>query len=117
MPAVEEKIEVERGATFRKKFTLYNDEALTSPMNLTGYSAAMQVRTREDGEIFLDLTTGNGITLGGPLGTVELLISATDTSNLPIGLLSRYQIELTAPNGDVDRMAQGFFETDQEITK
>lgn len=68
----------DQGSTLSKVFT-YQDSTGT-PVDLTGYSARMQLRTEPDSTtVILELTTGNGrISLGGVAGTITLDVLATD---------------------------------------
>jgi hypothetical protein len=72
-----------QGSTFADTFTYkaYDDGTETYvPVDLSGYTARMQVR-QEVGEstVLLELTTENGgITLGDAAGTIDLLINAAD---------------------------------------
>jgi hypothetical protein len=104
-----------QGATFRRTLTW---KIGNTPINLTGYSARMQVREAYDSSSFLlSLTSSNaGITLGGPLGTIVFYISNIDTSNIRAGVYV-YDLELIAPNGDVTRLIQGKFDTTPEVTR
>ena len=74
-------------------------------VNLTGYTARMQIREElASAAVLLSLTTENGgITLGGALGTIDLFISAADTTAITWegGV---YDLELVAPSTDVTRL-------------
>lgn len=68
--------------------------ALATPTNFTGQTAKLQVRQNAltSSTLFLTLTSGSGITLGGPTtlagvscGTITLTLTATQTSGLPAG--------------------------------
>ena len=64
-------------------YFVYKDAAGT-PINLTGYSARAKIRNAlVAGADVLDMTTANGqIVLGGAAGTVELVLSASETAGL-----------------------------------
>jgi len=102
---------VYQGATFDQTFTL---TVSGSPVNLTGYTAAMKVRATPADDAVLSLTNGSGITLGGALGTVAVVITATQTSNIAAGKYY-YDLELTSA-GVVTRFIQGSFRVSAEIT-
>lgn len=105
----------EQGATFSRVITYQGSDGVA--VNLTGYTARMQVRTdHESATTLLSLTTENGgITLGGVAGTVTLLATATQTAALDAGERV-YDIELV--NGSVvTRLLQGCFVVDAEVTK
>ena len=105
-----------QGATYSQTF-IWKD-ANSTPINLTGYTARMMVRTTIDAPTpFITLTTENGgITLGGTAGTVVLNMSATATAALTesIGL---YDIELVSGAGVVTRFLQGIVTISKEVTR
>lgn len=123
----------EQGATFSRVMTVYSgvtDAEIESAksgtvpasmaakkVNLTGYTARMQVReTASSASIILSLTTENGgITLGGSAGTVTITISATETAALTAGSYV-YDLELIS-GSTVYRRIQGDFDVDAEVTR
>lgn len=109
-------ITVEQGATFRFEVT-WKDSAGT-PVNLTGYSARMQVReTYESEDIIISFTSSGGsIALGGSLGTIVVTGSAIDTAKIPM-TTGVYDLELQASNGVVTRLLQGKAMITREVTR
>ena len=117
-------IQADQGATYSQTFT-YRDSA-GNLVDLTGFTARMQVRAEYDSASpLLDLTTSNGgITLGGALGTITLLATATqmaafvitDTSNKPPVLICVYDLELIF-GAVVTRLIQGNFTVSREVTR
>ena len=104
MPAVTKNFTIEQRATFRKKMT-YRDK-FKKPINLTGYGARMQIRAA-DGSLIADLSTQNGkIVLGGAAGTIELVLTAAETTVMTFAT-ALYDLKLIAPNGDEIRFLQG----------
>lgn len=105
----------DQGATFRRIITWQDSTGL--PVNLTGYTARMQVRaTIDSGSTLLSLTTENGgIDLGGTAGTVTLTATATQTAAVAAGCYV-YDIELVI-NSTVVRLVQGQFTVDAEVTR
>ena len=78
MTAAVKNIIIEQKATFQKRLT-YRDKS-KKPINLTGFGAAMQIRDSA-GVLIADLSTRNGkIILGGATGTIDITISADETS-------------------------------------
>jgi len=105
------------GATFAKTVT-WKDEN-NALVNLTGYTARMQMRETVDAVTpFLVLTTENGgITLGGAAGTISLLVSATNTSAVQL-TQGVYDLELVAPDTvTVTRLLEGIVFVDPEVTR
>lgn len=107
-------IKCPQGATFDKTFSVAFDGV---PMDLTGYSAALQVReTFDSANPVVSLTNGTGITLGGVLGTIRVVIASTATTAIPAGYYS-YDLEITSGAGVKDRLLEGKFVVTPEITK
>lgn len=89
------------------------------PVDLTGWSAAMQVRTLpESPDVIVTLSTANGrIVLGGEAGTVWLLLDAQSTGDLDQGSYV-YDLELYAgAGGQVTRLLEGSVTVDSEVTR
>lgn len=80
-----------KNATFSETQVLKDGDGV--PLDLTGFSARMQVRReRDDPETVLDLSTDDGeIVLGGVEGTITFTLSAAQTALL----------QLRDPDGDV----------------
>lgn len=103
-----------QGATFDKTFTVSLDG---SPKDFTGFSAALQVReTFDSTSTVVSLTNGSGITLGGVLGTIQVVIASTATAAIPAGYYS-YDLEITSGAGVKDRLLEGKFVVTPEITR
>ena len=102
-----------QGSTFNQVLTYSIDDVL---VNLTGYSARMQVKEKYSSTVKqLDLTTSNGgITLGGALGTITINATATQTALIfPKEFL--YDLELVS-NSTVNRIIEGKFIVTAEVT-
>ena len=81
-----------------------------SPVNLTGYSADMQVRDVSN-NLVVEMSTQNGkITLTAASGTINITLTATQTSsaNLPAGNYT-YALNVTDPSNNVYQILQGPF--------
>lgn len=103
-----------QGATFSRVIT-WKDESETL-VNLTGYTARMQIRQRIGGDTLIALTTENSrIALGGTAGTITLNVSATDTAALTMDGV--YDLELVSAAGVVTRLLQGSVTLSKEVTK
>jgi len=89
-------------------------------VNLTGYTARMQVRESYDaGTAVVSLTSGTGITLGGTAGTIGLALSATATAALDGTPNTQYiyDLELVTGAGYVTRLVEGRFMVYPEVTR
>lgn len=95
-----------RGATFRKVLTFHTTDEESSPRDLTGFTARMPIKL--NGSVLVELTTGDGITLGGALGTITLFISDEDTT-IAAWKAGSYGLFLTSPGGDTDQLLFGTF--------
>lgn len=116
MPSASHDVVLEQGATFLLNLT-YNISGI--PVNLTGYTARMQVReTIESDTALVTMYTGSGITLGGSAGTVDIEIDATTTANFDFET-AYYDLELVgpAPNYRVTRLIQGVMTLNKEVTR
>lgn len=86
-------------------------------VNLTGYSARMQVRESYDsGTAVVSITAGTGITLGGTAGSIILELGPTTTAGVPSGQYV-YDLELITSGGYVTRLLEGNFTVDPEVTR
>jgi hypothetical protein len=89
------------------------------PVNLTGCTAALQLRSLpNDATAALTLTTANGgITLTALTGTIAVTATATQTRAIDEGYYY-YDLEITATaTGVVTRVAQGQILVSAEITR
>lgn len=90
--------EVWQGSTWDEEITLRNADQ--TPMDLTGFSARMQVREAIDADtVILDLNGANGrLTVSDPAaGKLRLTVSAADTALLPLEFEKKtylYDLEL-----------------------
>lgn len=104
-----------QGSTFDTTLTWKIGE---TPVNVTGYSARLQVReTYDASEYVVNLTDLNGgITLGGSAGTINLYINASDTSTFITGD-HVYDLEVIATDSTVTRLIEGRFNITPEVTR
>lgn len=104
----------DQGTTFTRNITYLDNAGL--PVNLTGYTAKMQVRPATDSStVLVELSTANGrITLGGALGTIVLNAPAT-VMNFAGGVYV-YDLELTS-GANVTRIIMGSFTNRAEVTQ
>ena len=88
------------------------------PVDLTGYTARLQVReTLAATTTLVSLTTENGgITLGGTAGTIELLIAPADTDDLT-ATRAVYDLEVISAAGKVTAILEGSIVLGMEVTR
>lgn len=102
-----------QGATWDKTFTV---TVGGSALNLTGYTAAMQVRESADASsALISLTNSSGITLGGSAGTIQVVISSTASAALTAGSYS-YDLELNS-GSTITRLLEGSFNVTGNVTR
>ena len=108
-------ITIEQGATFTLSLTW--KDSTGAAVNITGYTARMQVRENYESESTLvSLTSAGGdIVLGGALGTIAVTIAASVTQLLQLEE-AVYDLELV--NGaTVTRLLQGKATVSREVTR
>lgn len=103
-------------ANFSEVWTWYTDTARTTAMNLTGYTAIMEVRGQTSGTLLVTLSTANSrIALGGSAGTITLTIDDADTDSLTAGTYD-YDLMLTSSGGTQTRLIKGTFTVEAAVT-
>lgn len=107
-------ITIEKGADYDKEF-----EYGVPPVNLTGYTAKLQIRDRPGGAtLYETLTDGgaaNGITLGGALGTIRIQRTAAQTGAYTFARAA-YDLLLTSGAGAKTRLLKGSVIMDEATT-
>jgi hypothetical protein len=108
---------VNQGATFRFQGTWLDENG--DPENLTGCTASLVITKRErdrspnpgaETATLLTLTTGDGITLGGVAGTIEIEMDDETTAALDWDkhrAQGVYDLYITFGSGDVVRLMEG----------
>ena len=112
---------LKQGATFSYEILWTKQNLITStiydPVDLTGFTAKMQLRFKENDPLIFELSNANGrIILGGITGKINLLINATDSSTILKGKY-KYDLKMTSPSGFVTYLIEGVFEVVEEITQ
>jgi hypothetical protein len=106
---------LDQGATYNL-VVVYKD-ANNTPINITGFSAFMQLRENFDSTVAdLTLTTANGgISINGPLGEITIIATAAQTTTLTSDY---YLYDLELVNGSaVTRLLQGQITVNSEVTR
>lgn len=114
-------LKIYQGATFFESWawsTAPDENSPYTPVDLTGCTARMQIRSKIEATTpLLTLTTENGgISLGGTAGTIELLIDADDTAALT-WTSGVYDLEVVFPGGQVTRLTYGSVTVSPEVTR
>lgn len=100
--AANRDISINEGADWSMRLTWKADG---DPVDLTGFTAKMQLRKTYGTPVLVELTDGDGIVLGGADGTIDLTIPAPLTLDLPP--TSLYDLVMTSAGGQVTRLVQG----------
>jgi len=110
---------IDQGANFMREMRLLNHDT-QEPIDLTGYSARMQIRYRTpSGDIAgtLDSTSQDPyITFDRVNGVMRFNVPASVTMTWKPGEVV-YDCELTYPNGRVDRIFEGSTNIIAEVTR
>ena len=120
MPAKKTHILIEQGASFSQDFLwLDGNNTPPTPIDLTGYSARMQIRRHHDSaEAILDVTNaGTEITLGTADGTITVSLDEAASAALPAPFYGVYDLEVEDESGYVTRLIEGHVEIRPEVTR
>lgn len=115
MSAAQYDIQIEKGTTF--KYTLTYTDSTNTPINLTGYTAKMQIRKQYiSAEFLTELTTANGkITINGTQGKILLNIPAQETDDF-MWTDGVYDLVIISSSGEVTRLLEGGVSVSQNVT-
>lgn len=109
---------IDQFATFRSAFR-WQTKSTGTPVNLTGYTAAMQIRrTHADATALVSLTSAanGGLTIEGTAGRVRIEIPAATTSTLAAGRYV-YDLVLTDLASKKKRLVEGVAIVDAGVTR
>lgn len=107
---------IEQGATLSLPIVWKDSEGAV--INITGYTARMQVRQSVNSStILLSATTENGkLVIDGANGKVTISLPAADTAAIT-WLAGVYDLELVSSGGVVTRLLQGSVVVSREVTR
>lgn len=81
--AAQYRIVIQQGSTYDQTF-LFKNKLTNTPIDFTGYSSRMQLRTSYDAaSASISLDEGSGMTTGGDDGTIRIEMTPTQTAALP----------------------------------
>lgn len=113
------------GADYNLPITWYNPVAPDgdgTPVNLTGYTARMQIRRQlQSTTPLLELTDANNCIVFNAdraTGQFTLVLTAAQTATLGNAIANAvYDLDLIAPSGFVTRLLEGAVEISPEVTR
>lgn len=100
---------IEQGIKFTKTVT-WKDES-GSPVDMTGMTARMQIRSRDQ-----VLIKEVPVAIDASLGQLTLTLSAEDTSKLHFGT-AVYDLEVSVDGEPIVRLLKGVITLDKEVTE
>ena len=102
---------LEQGATFNRQLTVQENN---SALNLTGFTAAMQLRSTYDtSTVALSVTCA---VVNATQGLLSISATASSTAALEEGIYV-YDLELSSAAGVVTRLIQGQVTVSPEVTR
>lgn len=114
--AVEYDTSINQGADWYINF-VYQDTTTGTPINITGYTAALQLRSLPSTPTAaLSLSTTAGITITGATGLIAVHATASQTDAVDAGYYY-YDLEITSPTAIVTRLVQGQILVSAQVTR
>jgi hypothetical protein len=107
---------VKQGEVYRRRFARKNKRT-RRPVNLTGYTALMQVRPDVlSNTVLLELGVGSGLTVHPTLGAVdvEFVIPLTVPMGFSVGV---YDIVLKSSSGEREMLVEGAISVEEVSTR
>ncbi len=107
---------IEQGTTFQRDFVYKDSNNVV--VNLTNYTARMQIRPSKDSTVILvEATTANGkLSIAGAQGKISLVLMPSDTNlvGFDVGV---YDLEIESAGGVVTRLLEGTVEVSKQVTR
>lgn len=114
MSAATYNVIIDQGANWQVNLSYKDSNG--DPVNLTGYTAQLQLRTSYDAALAsLNLSTGSGITITANSGLIAINATASQTGALVAGDYV-YDLEITL-SGVVTRIIQGRATVRPQVTR
>jgi len=102
-------LDIYRGDTGRWRFTLWQDDAKTQPVDLTGVTARSQIRDRPQGTQVSDMVCAIELP-----NVVDVTLPSTVSHALPNK--GAWDLQLTYPSGDVNTPVGGAVTVTPDVT-
>lgn len=100
------------GSRYRHAITITDDAVA---VDLTGYTAAMQVRASVDAAaVLFECDTDDYLHINGAIVALDIPASVSSAWLWAIG---KYDLEITSPAGDTYRVIEGTIKVKPEITR
>lgn len=109
-------LHIPQGSDYVHTF-LYTETDGITPINLTGFTARLQIRQDYESVNFeYEATTANDLTINGPLGQIDLQIPNATTAawTWDEGV---YDLEIVSATSVVTRILQGTVSVSREVTR
>lgn len=84
------------------------DEITNAPIDLTGATAVLAIRKTVDGVLVGQISNGNGITIDGPAGRLDLRFTAAQTAAFNLSEIKQRTVTEYTTENFVDIVADGF---------
>lgn len=104
---------IEQGDDFSRVLTWKDGSG--NPINLSGYTAACQVRAR-NGMLLIDFSNNGTLSIDGTAGTVTMSLPASFTGTLDFDTAD-YDLKLTSGTGGKTRLIKGVVTLSPEVTE
>lgn len=112
--AGKQDLEIYRGDTY--ELTLFYQDSDGNPIDLTNFEArAMWRLTRDADDALIRIDQDSGITINGPNGQLDILLTPTQTKALPLN--SVWDIEIEDTSGKITTLLTGGVLSPQEVTR
>lgn len=110
-----------RGDSYAWSFDLWHDVDKTDPVDLTGATAAAQIRDKPGGEMVIDLDCSVVSTPAGPgparTNTVVVRLPAAQWAEAPtLGIVATWDLEIVYPDATVQTIVAGKVTVTYDVT-
>lgn len=109
-------VELRGGAIVHAETGLAVPRSAFVPTDLTGTSAALEIRSAPGGALYLRLTVGNGLTLGAEPGAIDIVITPADAAAIT-WTKAVFGLVLRGADGATRRVLQGDMAVDAGIVQ